>query len=556
MPASSRGDASDASRALLEATIAAGAVEADATACRRALSEISERETRIWSGAVELVRAYQDELDALSRRARTSDAAFLSLYRALYAAPDPANALRRAGRDTIRCRELGAENAKLAAELRNYDGEFAQLKNQELTIRKLEDALRDAEREADSKAEERASQRATEAEREAEARVDAARERERALERRLQQAAHDKADLERELRERSDDSRGRPRPAPIRADADSSSTAPPPADDDGSLARAAAAEHEVAVLRAVLRKYEQRPAAADKRRLSEVEAECSEVRAALTDARREAGSLRDERAELGRRIEMLERGVQDERRGRESAEAARFLAENERRELEALRRVLDDDGDVEAAASADDPERTVDSRLCGHLRRARDEAATLRARLSNAHAERDAALAKLDEARTRPRPPRANLPVVERPDDYDASVIERQRLFQRCQKLEADLAAARDAARRDRTARDELARDHARLRDKCRTASRRSTQDPEDPDYAADAPSSLDPLAQLESKAAKNKPALVDKLALPLLRHAKARRVAVIYVATLHFLVFAATFHVSHSDKCPARGDD
>lgn len=47
------------------------------------------------SGVQRLVKAYQEEIDALAKRSRASDAAFFSLYKALYEAPDPAQALER-----------------------------------------------------------------------------------------------------------------------------------------------------------------------------------------------------------------------------------------------------------------------------------------------------------------------------------------------------------------------------------------------------------------------------------------------------------------------------
>ena len=42
-----------------------------------------------------LVKAYQEEIDALAKRSRASDSAFFSLYKAIYEAPDPAQALER-----------------------------------------------------------------------------------------------------------------------------------------------------------------------------------------------------------------------------------------------------------------------------------------------------------------------------------------------------------------------------------------------------------------------------------------------------------------------------
>lgn len=47
------------------------------------------------SGVQKLVKAYQEEIDALTKRCRASDSAFFSLYKALYEAPDPVQALER-----------------------------------------------------------------------------------------------------------------------------------------------------------------------------------------------------------------------------------------------------------------------------------------------------------------------------------------------------------------------------------------------------------------------------------------------------------------------------
>lgn len=54
------------------------------------------------SGVQRLVKAYQEEIDALAKRSRASDSAFFSLYKALYEAPDPAQALERMASDRPR----------------------------------------------------------------------------------------------------------------------------------------------------------------------------------------------------------------------------------------------------------------------------------------------------------------------------------------------------------------------------------------------------------------------------------------------------------------------
>lgn len=54
------------------------------------------------SGVQRLVKAYQEEIDALAKRCRASDSAFFSLYKALYEAPDPAKALERSASERPR----------------------------------------------------------------------------------------------------------------------------------------------------------------------------------------------------------------------------------------------------------------------------------------------------------------------------------------------------------------------------------------------------------------------------------------------------------------------
>lgn len=54
------------------------------------------------SSVQRLVKAYQEEIDALVKRCRASDSAFFSLYKSFYEAPDPAKALERLASDRPR----------------------------------------------------------------------------------------------------------------------------------------------------------------------------------------------------------------------------------------------------------------------------------------------------------------------------------------------------------------------------------------------------------------------------------------------------------------------
>ncbi|RHY24367.1 hypothetical protein DYB32_010378 [Aphanomyces invadans] len=100
-----------------------------------------------------LLKAYQEEIDTLTKRAKYSDNAFFALYKVLYEAPDPVPALDAAllldssipaavpsasSSDKVASTDLVA---KLRRELASYEAEFASLKNQDITIRNLEAKL-------------------------------------------------------------------------------------------------------------------------------------------------------------------------------------------------------------------------------------------------------------------------------------------------------------------------------------------------------------------------------------------------------------------------------
>lgn len=115
------------------------------------------------AGAGPLLKAYQEEIDHLTRRAKFSENAFFQLYKGLYAAPDPAPALAvvasSSGND-----EMAEENRKLKRELKEYEAEFATLKNQDITIRNLEEQVAAAAREQDDAVHQQVEQRTRELE--------------------------------------------------------------------------------------------------------------------------------------------------------------------------------------------------------------------------------------------------------------------------------------------------------------------------------------------------------------------------------------------------------
>ena len=92
-----------------------------------------------------VVRSFQGEVDALTRRQAFAEGAFLDLYRSLDAAPDPLPALREAAAAQKADEARRAEHELTKIELANYAREFAQLTNQAQTIKGLKAQLREAE---------------------------------------------------------------------------------------------------------------------------------------------------------------------------------------------------------------------------------------------------------------------------------------------------------------------------------------------------------------------------------------------------------------------------
>ena len=79
----------------------------------------------------------------------------LYIYQALYEAPDPAPALRGA-LASARSHAGGAlEAQKLRDEIAAYDAEFASLKNQDITIRDLQERLAEFDATLDAQVRER-----------------------------------------------------------------------------------------------------------------------------------------------------------------------------------------------------------------------------------------------------------------------------------------------------------------------------------------------------------------------------------------------------------------
>ncbi|XP_043909962.1 protein CASP isoform X1 [Protopterus annectens] len=95
-----------------------------------------------------LLKSFQAEIDALSKRSKEAEAAFLNVYKRLIDVPDPVPALdlgQQLQLKVQRMHDIETENQKLRETLEEYNKEFAEVKNQEVTIKALKEKIRDYE---------------------------------------------------------------------------------------------------------------------------------------------------------------------------------------------------------------------------------------------------------------------------------------------------------------------------------------------------------------------------------------------------------------------------
>eukprot|EP00955_Chlamydomonas_euryale_P042771 352421-Chlamydomonas_euryale.AAC.52 len=120
----------------------------EAVANRRKLAESTkefrrtiDKDNAVAKACGNLLRQYQEEIDRLTKRSKHGEVAFLHLYQKLFEAPDPAPALAAAFETASHATDLEAQCRRLALELAEYKAESTLLKNQDHTIRKLEDKV-------------------------------------------------------------------------------------------------------------------------------------------------------------------------------------------------------------------------------------------------------------------------------------------------------------------------------------------------------------------------------------------------------------------------------
>uniref|UniRef100_A0A8C1YDL3 Protein CASP n=1 Tax=Cyprinus carpio TaxID=7962 RepID=A0A8C1YDL3_CYPCA len=103
-----------------------------------------------------LLKSFQAEIDALSKRSKESETAFLNVYKRLIDVPDPVPALELSQQLHLkvqRMHDIDTENQKLRETLEEYNKEFAEVKNQEVTIKTLKEKIREYEQSVRNQAE-------------------------------------------------------------------------------------------------------------------------------------------------------------------------------------------------------------------------------------------------------------------------------------------------------------------------------------------------------------------------------------------------------------------
>jgi homeobox protein cut-like len=132
----------------------------------------------------DILKCYQEEIDQLSRRSKYCETTFFSLYKALFELPDPAVCIEALLNTVMSGSTSHLEIERLRSEITQYEEEFQQLKNQDITIRRLEDSLAQFKEQNEDKVVEEVNRRITEVEAQANSRIAEVMESQRTAERR------------------------------------------------------------------------------------------------------------------------------------------------------------------------------------------------------------------------------------------------------------------------------------------------------------------------------------------------------------------------------------
>ncbi|KAE9463951.1 hypothetical protein C3L33_04196, partial [Rhododendron williamsianum] len=135
-----------------------------------------------------LLKGYQEEVDNLTKRAKFGENAFLNIYQKLYEAPDPYPVLASISEKDLKLSELESDNRKMKVELEEFRTEATHLKNQQATIRRLEERTRQLEQQMEEKVKEVVEIKQRSLAEENQKTMEVLKERERLLQDQLRQA--------------------------------------------------------------------------------------------------------------------------------------------------------------------------------------------------------------------------------------------------------------------------------------------------------------------------------------------------------------------------------
>eukprot|EP00960_Hanusia_phi_P044864 756872-Hanusia_phi.AAC.3 len=135
-----------------ETTLEVANAQESSTTSRKALAESTknfrklpdEEKLAAWGP---LLKSYQTEIDSLTKRCKAAELAFINVFKALRDVPDPTSMLRTLCEELENMIALKTAYDKVSKELDEYKEEFQSLKNQDVTIRRLEEKIASLEEE-------------------------------------------------------------------------------------------------------------------------------------------------------------------------------------------------------------------------------------------------------------------------------------------------------------------------------------------------------------------------------------------------------------------------
>lgn len=147
-----RGHLDESAKAITEAQDASTKSRKKLAENTRAFRKLGDAEKLRQFGS--LLKCYQEEVDNLTRRSKSAENAYLSVYRGLANIADPTIAIQAAisaeasnkGKNHTK---LEIQNQKLQNELEEFRREFQDIKNQEVTIKRLQEQVKQYEMKLD-----------------------------------------------------------------------------------------------------------------------------------------------------------------------------------------------------------------------------------------------------------------------------------------------------------------------------------------------------------------------------------------------------------------------